>query len=356
MTSRSIGAAALSILAVLASAGCGSSVDLDDEPQLKPALEKSTVLVSLGVTPQVADAYDIPDDESFGNGTGWVANAGRGEVVTNAHVAVAGQSVEIKPLGQPVRGARVKAMDLCHDVALLAVGDTSGLKTMPRARTSSARSGDQIFVAGYPGSVAKPEFRVFSGVLDQPDTRGMPGYPHVVEMSANVEPGLSGGPLVTDDGDMLGMDTYTGDDYYESYAITMGYMEQLLPRLRNADSSGWLGWVFDVTYGDEVVVEGEDGDRDFYGWGVVGPAQGTEPVKRLEGDSGKREQYVYAIDGHRFGDDDSSFPASQDEQTVCTRIGAKKAGQKSTLSIVEPIEDPGDGPSYRTFDVTVTYR
>src|SRR3954471_13173923 len=100
-----------------------------------PQVEPSTVLV-------VTDK----GGGSGGRGTGWVWDASKGLIVTNAHVVAGGQNftvaqgdkINIQPGEDGTlsagggRPATLKGGGLCEDIAVLEVQDKTGLKTIPQ--------------------------------------------------------------------------------------------------------------------------------------------------------------------------------------------------------------------------------
>ena len=96
----------------------------DEAPSIPVLVEEAT--------PAIVQIRGIDDGPSFGDGTGWVWNAEEGLIVTNAHVSDAAPRLAIRlPETTADRPAEVVGVSLCDDLALLRVGDTGGLETMP---------------------------------------------------------------------------------------------------------------------------------------------------------------------------------------------------------------------------------
>ena len=151
---------------------------------------------------------------------------GEQRVVTNAHV-VAGvdhPTVQVGGVG-PQLPARVVLFDPKRDVAVLAV---DGL----RARPLDMADGDlakatSAVVAGFPrnGSYAAGPARVRSVISAVgEDIYGGPGVTRqVYSLYAEVEPGNSGGPLLSADGKLAGVVFARSlDDPHTGYALTLG--------------------------------------------------------------------------------------------------------------------------------------
>jgi S1-C subfamily serine protease len=154
-------------------------------------------------------------------GTGFVVSPGR--VVTNAHV-VAGVSqpvVEV-PDGSALPG-RVVYFDTRHDLAVLAV---DGLPAEPLALSADLPAGSPAAFAGYPHGgpfQSKPAtVRDITTVL-VPDIYGnSPASEEIYRLAGDVQPGNSGGPLLTTEGQVAGVIfAKATSDAEVGFAITM---------------------------------------------------------------------------------------------------------------------------------------
>ena len=137
-------------------------------------------------------------------GTGFVGLPGR--VVTNAHV-VAGVSqpvVEV-PDGGAMPG-RVVYFDARRDLAVLAV---DGLPSEPLAAESGPSHGSAAAFAGYPhGGPFKSKPATVQDIASVlvPDIYGEnPAPEDIYRLAGDVQPGNSGGPLLTMDGQVAGV-------------------------------------------------------------------------------------------------------------------------------------------------------
>ena len=180
-----------------------------DEPQLPvpepdaDALDNALVLKASASVVQVRT--DAPTCRSDSAGSGWVVSPQR--VVTNAHV-VAGASdiaVSVGALGW-LRDAEVVAFDPDLDLAILAVPGLDA-PALPRAPENQPVGAD-VVAAGYPwaGPYTLSQGRVRGTVVENgADIYGEPGVPReVYAIRGDVNPGNSGGPLLTPDGRVAG--------------------------------------------------------------------------------------------------------------------------------------------------------
>jgi hypothetical protein len=183
-------------------------------------------------------AYACGQNQS---GTGFVVSTDR--IVTNAHV-VAGvpEPVVEAPNGQALDG-RVVYFDPEDDLAVIAV---SGLSVAPLDLAPNLGVGDDAVVDGYPfgGPFTTSPAEVLAVSTEQiADIYGRSSNPReVYSLAATVNPGNSGGPLLTTGGDIAGVvfaRSATDDDL--GYAMTnteLGPVVDAAPSLGTALSPG----------------------------------------------------------------------------------------------------------------------
>lgn len=136
-------------------------------------------------------------------GSGWVA--GRGLVVTNAHV-VAGEAYTTVQLGGAGRElpARVVVFDPHNDVAILRV-PTLGARALRLA--SGPAVGESAAILGFPlnhGFKARPARLGTTQMTDTTNAYGNPAVRLISSLRGRVESGNSGGPMVDSAGKVIG--------------------------------------------------------------------------------------------------------------------------------------------------------
>ncbi|PRB44847.1 serine protease [Arthrobacter sp. MYb23] len=174
-------------------------------------------------------------------GSGFVVSPGR--VVTNAHV-VAGVSqpvVEV-PDGGALPG-RVVYFDSQRDIAVLAV---DGLQSSPLPLSADLAGGSPAAFAGYPHGgpfQSKPATVQGISTILVPDIYGNnPSPAQVYRLAGDVQPGNSGGPLLTMQGQVAGLIfAKTTTDAALGFALTMEDLEPVAaqaPGLSSPVSAG----------------------------------------------------------------------------------------------------------------------
>jgi S1-C subfamily serine protease len=139
-------------------------------------------------------------EERKGSGTGFVVNP-NGYLVTCAHVVADAVKVEAA-LGGRAYPATVLAVDHDHDLAVVKI-NAQDLPSLLLANSDSAEVGMEVRAFGFPLSTLLGEnLKVTRGTLSGVNQRG---GRKVFQIDASVNPGNSGGPLVTEAGAVLGV-------------------------------------------------------------------------------------------------------------------------------------------------------
>ncbi|MFV0332533.1 MAG: S1C family serine protease [Tropicimonas sp.] len=131
-----------------------------------------------------------------GTGTGFVVSP-RGHVLTNHHVAGNCGSLEVDQLP-----ATLVASDRDFDLALLAVEGAANWKSAVFA-DKPARLNSDVTVVGYPLTGLLGGLNVTRGTVSS--LKGLGGHTSQMQISAPVQPGNSGGPVVDASGNVVGV-------------------------------------------------------------------------------------------------------------------------------------------------------
>jgi len=244
----------------------------------------TALVISLSVLPAAAGALEMPTTRKgvvrvlvlgkggLGSGTGFVINDS-GHVVTNQHVIANGQEadgvikiltndlaeklkpeVEEKfgrsvPAGQLVSDdlqieiirfllpklpqATVQWSDEKRDLALLRTQGLTGIAPLPLGRANLVEESQRVFALGYPGVGDRAgvasflALKVNDGVITSKEFANAMGEP-IYQISAQINHGNSGGPLVTDCGEVVGINSFGTAKMEARYAIQI---DNILPEL-----------------------------------------------------------------------------------------------------------------------------
>jgi serine protease Do len=134
------------------------------------------------------------------SGTGFFVS-NDGHIVTNNHVIEGCKAIEVTPVGSRATSAYVVSRDKTNDLAII---KTTMPPTVLPAIRSQPRLGEPVYVFGFPltgllatsGNFTTGSVTAVSGMGD--DTR-------FLQISAPVQPGNSGGPLIDKFGNVVGV-------------------------------------------------------------------------------------------------------------------------------------------------------
>jgi len=136
-------------------------------------------------------------------GSGIFVN-GDGFVLTNAHVVNGCKSIQVRAYNATPAPGLLEAVDPRNDLALVKTHEGYGSPVVFRSENKPARLGENIGVIGYPlpgvlSSEPKATFGQISSVA------GMNNDYTLLQISAPIQPGNSGGPVFGEDGRVVGV-------------------------------------------------------------------------------------------------------------------------------------------------------
>jgi serine protease DegQ len=221
----------------------------DDEPQVNAG--DAETLVAAGRPATVLVRARGLGRSSFGSGV--VVDAAERLVLTNFHVIGIGGDLDV---GRPGRlaPASVRAAAPCDDLALLEVDELVGFRDLALGSQDEVSQGDQVVALGYPASASGgTSLTTTAGVvsavrtslrLPAPDS---PRFLNLLQTDAALNPGNSGGPLVGEDGKLIGVNTILFQEVGgtpindQGYAVGVDRIRDVLDELRDSRSIGWFG-------------------------------------------------------------------------------------------------------------------
>jgi S1-C subfamily serine protease len=136
------------------------------------------------------------------SGTGFVISS-NGHVLTNAHVINrCVDDVRGNLTGEPAKTLRVVSKDETNDLALLQ--GTDAFKETARIRATAIHSGDSVIAIGFPlRGLLTSDFTVTTGIVNS--LSGILNDTRYLQISAPIQPGNSGGPLLDTSGNIVGV-------------------------------------------------------------------------------------------------------------------------------------------------------
>ena len=164
------------------------------------------------------------------NGTGSGFLLPKGFVVTNHHVIKGADSFTVT-IGKGITekfDAKVIAEDINNDLALLEIENFDSTVNLEIPIRTRARVGESVVALGYPMvNTLGREMKVTDGIISA--LSGYQGDITSFQITAPVQPGNSGGPLFSENGELLGViNARVTEAENVSYAVKAAYVEQLM--------------------------------------------------------------------------------------------------------------------------------
>lgn len=238
----------LAAFALVVSA-CGS-----DGGASKDSNDKSSKSSSKGAVTSVEDAKGavvqiVAEGEFRDPEVGMVSKAGSGSgfiidpsgiVVTNNHVVAGAGSLKVMVGGDDEEvHAKVLGVSECDDLAVIQLDDEGPWPYLEFAAEVPEPPAD-VYALGFP--LGDPEYTATKGVISKAEADGDTNWAsvaHVIEHDANIQPGNSGGPLVNDQGQVVGVNYASSSNEatttQQFYAIDTELAQEAGERLREGD-------------------------------------------------------------------------------------------------------------------------
>ena len=141
-----------------------------------------------------------------GNSMGSGFAIGENCIITNAHVINNQYDVRIETYGGEMKRAFIVSMDERIDIAVIGVPDGS-FTPLHVADLSKVNVGDDVYAIGAPNSLA---FTLTKGVVSSKER--LVSRQKYIQTDAAINTGNSGGPLLNDAGEVIGVNSYKMSD------------------------------------------------------------------------------------------------------------------------------------------------
>lgn len=223
----------LASLACSALSGGGSSPTDEPagptpEPQTEPSTNQGDAVNGVdGVkdaTIQIEAQGTFVDPEfglqlnSAGRGSGFIIDPS-GIAVTNNHVVAGAALVKVWLAGESnPRNARVLGLSECSDLAVIKI--EGGEYPFLNWYNDEVDTGLEVYAAGFP--LGEPEYNLTKGIISKVNANGDTDWAsvkHVLGHDATINPGNSGGPLVSENGEVVGVNYSGRQDANQYFAI-----------------------------------------------------------------------------------------------------------------------------------------
>lgn len=151
-----------------------------------------------------ADAGNEADDEPReSTGTGFIVSKA-GHILTNNHVVKKCAAITVSRTGDLTRTVSIVRTDVTNDLAVLKMDTALPPEETARFRTRSLRAGESIATYGFPlAGTLSASGNIVSGNVSS--LAGLGDDVRLLQISAPIQPGNSGGPLMDMTGAVVGI-------------------------------------------------------------------------------------------------------------------------------------------------------
>jgi len=175
-----------------------------------------------------------------GRGSGFIIDPS-GIAVTNNHVVTGGALYKVWVPGEDEpRNARLLGVSECSDLAVIDI-DGDGFPYL-NFYNGPIDVGMDVYIAGFP--LGDPEYTLTKGIISKAKAGGDTSWASVdsvLEYDAESNPGNSGGPVVTSDGEVVAVH-YAGDSSADqAFGISRDVASDVVEQLREGENVDTIG-------------------------------------------------------------------------------------------------------------------
>ncbi|MFZ1970605.1 MAG: trypsin-like peptidase domain-containing protein [Candidatus Nanoarchaeia archaeon] len=175
-----------------------------------------------------------------GQGTGFIINPD-GYIVTNAHVLSDDDNkitskIQVVTSNKQTINAQLVGYNEIFDIALLKIPGNYSALTL--GNSSNVQVGDKVIAIGDPLGL---QFSVSEGIISGINRPGSNGLNIYLQTDASLNPGNSGGPLINQDGQVIGINNFKIDNGENlGFALESNYIKQVINEISQQNLSGAL--------------------------------------------------------------------------------------------------------------------
>jgi serine protease Do len=202
--------------------------------------------------PASQEAPPAPEERRRASGSGFLIRED-GLLLTNAHVVEGAERIDVTLSNGRRFVGRLQGYDSRVDLALVKIDGVSGLPVLSLGDSNRLRVGEFVLALGHPFGL---EQTVSLGIVSRkgaPLSAAAPGF-DFIQTDAAVNPGNSGGPLVSMSGEVVGVNSMAARNGSIGFAIPINLVKGLLPQFveKGKIEWGWLGVGIDEVTEEEA--------------------------------------------------------------------------------------------------------
>ena len=177
-------------------------------------------------------------------GSGVIIDRSHKYVLTNHHVIVRASKIRVTLSDQQEFEARVVGTDPESDLAILKVETDIELPAIPMGRSDDLMIGETVIAIGNPFGLSHSVTTGVISALNRSVRTEHYVYQHFIQIDAPINPGNSGGPLLSINGELIGINTaiYSGAEGI-GFAIPIDRAKRIVDNLIHYGRvyAAWLG-------------------------------------------------------------------------------------------------------------------
>ncbi len=215
-----------------------------------------------------ATVYILADGTvNLASGSGSVIDKENGYIITNNHVAGDAEELSVRTdeMKRPVKAKLIAALP-CEDLALIQIidpDDRTQFEQVPLGDSTALKAGEKVYAIGFPGAAdnavdfTAANISITDGIVSKPETivdvpqSDVAPLQSVIQHTAAVNGGNSGGPLFNEFGEQIGINSAGGGGEDLNYSITTDRMLSLVDKMKEGYSPAWIGANFEVVLNDQ---------------------------------------------------------------------------------------------------------
>lgn len=222
--------AALTAALALGAASCASSAA--NQPRTLLSAKEIAARYKPAIVRIESRVNGAAGDDRRQFGTGFVVSQD-GRIATNLHVIAGSADVKVRMAdGSEFKVERIMAIDPQRDLAIIGI-DAQNLPTTPLGNSDTVAAGDKVVAIGNPLGVL--DYTVSDGLISS--VRQLDEGITVLQISAPISQGSSGGPLFNPYGEVIGVATLiSAEGQNLNFGVPSNYVRQLLSRKQAPES------------------------------------------------------------------------------------------------------------------------
>lgn len=206
---------------------------MPDRPKISATAQSETAIeramqAVVAISPQDDAARKQNGDTEAAGGSGFVIHES-GVILTNAHVVAKLDTVEVTFANGKRYTGKVIGRDGRTDLAVVKIDADGPLPILKLAKSSRLPLGAKVFALGNPMG---NRFSVTSGIISGYDRAYDVAWPvNFIQHDAALNPGNSGGPLITEEGEVIGINTATPPETIFDIGIGLAIPAELAAKI-----------------------------------------------------------------------------------------------------------------------------